>query len=216
MASMYNRYNSYNNYNNYNSYNSYNNYNQYRNNNYYHWNYYNNRNQGNQQGDADRASQMYQLLASVNSYSVIFVGVYTAGLSMVLTVFGAKSIVGFTSLDGDYVPPTWTGTGDEKVSRKYFGIFMGMLIFLTNLFLVVAVIMGEFHIAGIDERQKEEIGYFAVERTAEVLETIFVSLAVTYFVYSIILFSLKDHLLEEVENVKNGTYKTPTATMQIA
>jgi predicted PurR-regulated permease PerM len=210
--SVANRYNQYNNYNyNYNNNNN-NNWNYYN----YYWNYNNNNNNNNdnQQGSGDREGQMYQLLASVSSYSIIFVGIYTAALAMALTLFGGNCVVGFMSLSGDYIPPSWTGTGSEKVDTKFFGIFIGALVLLSNLFFIVAVVLGEFQISGVDERQKEEIGFFAVERTAAVLATIFMSLSVTYLIYSIVVFSFKDEIIQQQEMVEKQTkqrYQSPKA-----
>ena len=211
MSKMYN-FNRYNN--NYNRNYNYNN--QYNYNNYYYQNYNNNQQNQGGGGANDRESQMYQLFASVGSHAVIFVGFYTALLSLGLTIFGRKCVVGYMSLNGNYIPPSLTGTGSsKKIDRKYFGIFMGMLFFISNLFLVAAVILDDFRMGSGDGRQREGIGSFAIEKTATFLGTIFKSLAVVYLLYSLVLYSYKDDILREEKQERRRThaYKSPRVVL---
>jgi len=141
---------------------------------------------------------------------VVFVGIYTAFLALALTLFGSMSVVGYTSLSGKYIPPTWTGTSNQKVDRRYFGIFIGVLVMLGNLFLVVSVVFSECYISGLDEREMEEFGFFAIEQITKALGTILRLLSVTYFIYAVIVFACKDEILQEepVSNISKR-YRSP-------
>ncbi len=177
--------------------------------------YYNGNNQNNGGDSADRLGQMYQLLASVSSSSLIFVSIYAACLSMVVTIYGSRRVVGSMKLNGSYTSPR-SNNGDNLHNRKHFGFFLGVMAMLANIFLVVAVVFGEFQIGGVEERERriEEIGIFAVEKLAAVLGSIFISLSFTYFVYSFILFAYKDQLMEETgEQSAQSSFLAPQAVI---
>lgn len=91
-----------------------------------------------------------------------------------------------------------------KNHPKFVGMFLGALVFFSNMLLVCAVVLGEFHVSGMDERQREEVGmeyeYFAIEKTASVLGTMSMFLAVLYFLYSMLLFAMKDVLIQQTDN----------------
>jgi len=167
---------------------------------------YNEDEDGQNSGDA----QVYQALASVRSFSVIFAGLYTMILASALSCFGGMCCVGFVSFKGKYVKPIWTGTDSSNVSSKNLGIFLGALVLFSNLCLVIAVILGEFQVGNyLDEKQKEELGYFAIERTANLLGTMSMFLSVLYALYSILLFTSKEILLESDNHEQRLGYIAP-------
>ena len=200
---------------NYNQYNNNNNNNYYNNNNNYNWYYNGNKYNQNQGGNDDR--KMYGLLASVSSSSIIFVSIYTACLATVMAIYGCLRVVGFINLNGSYIKPSFSD-GQSNVDKKHFGVFLGAFAILANICLIVSVILGEFQIGGVEERRVEGVGgVFAVERTAAVLAAIFVSLSVTYFIYSLVLFAYKDQIMEEVEETSSkNTYKSPEPASVLA
>mmetsp|Transcript_3786 Transcript_3786/g.5688 ORF Transcript_3786/g.5688 Transcript_3786/m.5688 type:complete len:264 (-) Transcript_3786:163-954(-) len=206
----------------------------------YYGQYYEDENQEQQSNDSADDAEVYQALASVGSFSVIFAGLYTMLLAVALSCFGGMCVVGFVSPRGRYFPPMFTGTDtssatatssnatssssssramDEQnthtVNPKYLGIFLGLLVLFSNLCLVAAVVLGEFQVGSyLDDRQKEEIGYFAIERAAIFLGTMSMFLAVLYFVYAVLLFTMKDVLIgEENDNKSSSGYTAPTASI---
>ncbi len=192
-----------------------NNYNRYNYNGNGNWYYNGNNNQNGEGGSADRVGQMYQLLASATSSSLIFVSIYAACLSMVVTIYGSQRVVGNMNLTGKYVSPSFNNGENAQLNSKHFGIFLGAMAMLANIFLVVAVVFGEFQIGGIEARRMEEVGFFAIEKIAAVLGSIFFSLSFMYFVYSFLLFSYKDQItMEETEDqTGNENYVSPQAVM---
>jgi hypothetical protein len=144
------------------------------------------------------ANEMYKSLASAGSFSVIFVGLYTMLLAGTLSCFGGFCVVGFVAPNGKYIKPFWTGTGSSNVSSKNLGIFLGALVLFSNLCLVIAVVLGEFQVGNYfgDRENEENSEYFAIERTATLIGTMSMFLSVVYALYSILLFTLKEVLLE--------------------
>lgn len=161
--------------------------------------YYNNDNgEENEQqsgsGDQDDEGYIYESLASMSSRSIAFTGLYTACCSLAMSIFGSMGVVGFVSLKGKFVAPVWTRNGSaNRVGEKELGMFIGALIIFSNVCLICAVILGEFQIVGdLDQKQKEELGSYAIEMIATVLAILCSFLAVIYFLYAILLFALKD------------------------
>lgn len=170
--------------------------------------YYDNNNnsgdgEGGQSGDAGDEAELYHALGSVGSFSVIFAGLYTLLLSVALSCFGAMQ-VGFMLPTGKYVEPTVEG------NPKFLGFFLGALVLFSNMLLVTAVVLGEFQVGNVlDDRQREEIGYFAIERTSSFLGTMSMFLAVLYFLYTILLFSMKDVFLPKNDEEEVRCYVAP-------
>jgi len=145
-------------------------------------------------GDQNEEGYIIENLASMGSRSVAFAGLYTACCSVAMSIIGSMSVVGFVSLTGNFIAPAWTrNDSGNKVGEKELGIFIGALFLFSNLCLVCAVVLGEFQIVGyLDERQKEELGSYAIEMVASVLAIMCAFLGVIYFLYAILLFALKD------------------------
>lgn len=157
----------------------------------------NNENKEGNHNNNNDASEIYQTLASVGSFSVIFAGLYTMILAGTLSCFGACCVVGFVAPNGKFIKPFWTGTGSSNVSSKNLGILLGALVLFSNLCLVIAVVLGEFQVGNYyGDREKEKSEYFAIERTASLIGTMSMFLSVVYALYSILLFASKEVLLE--------------------
>ena len=107
---------------------------------YYNYNNYD------EQHSEDEEQEVYEMLASVGSTSVVFAGLYTGCLALALSVFGAMNVVGCMSFRGNFIPPQYTGTDNNVVSKKNLGIFMGAVVLFSNLCLVCAVVLGEFQV----------------------------------------------------------------------
>lgn len=160
------------------------------------------------------ASEMYQTLASVGSFSVIFAGLYTMILAGALSCFGGFCVVGFVAPNGKYIKPFWTGTGSSNVSSKNLGIFLGALVLFSNLCLVIAVVLGEFQVGNyFGDREKEESEYFAIERTATLIGTMSMFLSVVYALYSILLFVSKEVLVESEKEDNGLGYMAPLGAL---
>lgn len=188
----------------------------------------------------DEEADVYEMLASVGSTSVVFAGLYTGCLALALSAFGAMSVVGCVSFRGNYIAPQYTGSDNNVVSKKNLGIFLGALVLFSNLCLVCAVVLGEFQVRQIpsihhllrhlisnhftliffekvtnylDNRQKQELGYFAIERISTVLGIMCMFLAVVYFGFALVVFALKDVAFsesqDEVEQYIPDDYKPP-------
>ena len=165
---------------------------------------------GHDGGDA----QVYQALAGVKFFSVIFVGLYTMILAGALSCFGGMCCVGFVSWKGTYIKPIWTGTNSSNVSSQKLGMVLGALVLFSNLCLVTAVVLWEFQVGNyLDEKQKEELGCFAIDRTATLLGTMSMFLSVLYALYSILLFTSKEVLLESENNDQMLGYIAPMGTI---
>lgn len=186
------------------------------------YNYNNNRNYGNYYGygynnnmDPDQQeAYMMKQMASMDSYSITFAAFYVGGLALVLAIFGGARVVGFMSLEG-YVQPKWSSDVNNKSDGMYFGIFIGALVLICNLFMVLAYVFEEFQISGGGERPREEFGSFAVEDVASMIGGIFETLAVTYFSFTVLLLSLKDGVFEEMRDTRESrvsfdSYKAPS------
>jgi len=168
--------------------------------------YYNNGQNQEESGSEDQNEEgnINQNLSSISSHSIAFAGLYTACCSVAMSIFGSMSVVGFVSLTGNFIEPAWTRKeSGNKVGEKELGIFIGALFLFSNLCLVCAVVLGEFQIVGyLDERQKEELGSYAIEMIATVLAIMCAFLGVIYFLYAILLFALKD-VVVTTKNVDN-------------
>jgi len=141
----------------------------------------------------------YNSLATVSSGSMTFAGIYTATMAVGLSLYGSLAIVGFSSVRGQYIAPCLGGSGTAAKSRMHLGIFMGALVLFSCLCLVCGVVFGEFRVDSyIVDDANDEIGSYAVERIATVLAGLCMFLAVLYFSYSILLFSFKDDILEDM------------------
>lgn len=117
---------------------------------------------------AEFDAEFFEAMASSNSRSLEFAGVYTTILGMALSLYGSTVIVGFMSLKGEYIPPCFSfrsmsledegATGPEDATtgpRKLWGekihqgIFLGFLIIFANLSLLCAVIFGELKVSQV-------------------------------------------------------------------
>lgn len=115
---------------------------------------------------AEFTAEFFEAMASSNSRSLEFAGVYTTILGMALSLYGSTVIVGFMSLKGEYIPPCFSfrsmsledegATGPEDATtgpRKLWGekihqgIFLGFLVIFANLSLLCAVIFGELKVS---------------------------------------------------------------------
>lgn len=127
----------------------------------------NNRNSGDE-GDRNRDgchefdSEFFEAMASANSRSLEFAGVYTTILGVALSLYGSTVIVGFMSLSGEYIPPCFSfrsmslenegpedaTTGPRKLwgEKIHRGIFLGCLVVFANLSILCAVIFGELKV----------------------------------------------------------------------
>ena len=57
-------------------------------------------------------------------------------------------MVGFVTPTGKYIAPMFTGM-ETKVNEKFLGMFLGALVFFSNLCLVTAVVLREFQVSNI-------------------------------------------------------------------
>lgn len=168
-------------------------------------------NDGGNNGDAEE--EMYTKMASIGSFSVVFAGLYTMILAGVLSCFGGAYVVGFVAPNGRYFAPFFTLNDTGAVNPKYLGMFLGSLVLFSNVCLVTAVVLGEFQVGDhLDEQQKEELGYFAIEKTATFLGTMSMFLSVLYAVYALVLFTMKDLLLGSETNSPR-MYVAPLTTI---
>lgn len=158
--------------------------------------------------------EIYKVLESVSSFSVIFAGLYTVVLAFILSCFGSLCVVGYVSFKGKYIAPIYTGTGSSNVNPKFAGIFLGALVLFSNMCLVIAVILGEFEVGNyLDQHEKQELGYFRIEKISRLLATIAMGLSLLYTLYSILFFTSKEVLVttpnEENENIQEMGYIAP-------
>jgi hypothetical protein len=117
---------------------------------------------------AEFDAEFFEAMASSNSRSLEFAGVYTTILAMALSLYGSTVVVGFMSLKGEYIPPCFsfrsmslenegstgpedTTTGPRKLwgEKIHQGIFLGFLIIFANLSLLCAVIFGELKVSQV-------------------------------------------------------------------
>ena len=65
----------------------------------------------------------------------------------------------------------------------------------------------------MDNRQKQELGYFAIEQIATILGIMCMCLAIVYFGFAIVVFTLKDALIsedqDELQQYIPDDYKPP-------
>lgn len=161
----------------------------------------------------DKAEELYTFLAHTHSGSMLFCALYTMCWALVLTFYGSTSIVGFTSLRGDYIAPC-IPTNTRNASLR-IGIFGGAIVMFANLLLVCAVIFGEFRVEDYrDGHEEEDVEPYAVERIATVLAVTCMFLSVLYTTFCILLFlnfnnSQQQDPLDEVKH--HGT--TPLVTL---
>jgi hypothetical protein len=79
---------------------------------------------------------------------------------------------------------------------------------------VIAVVLGEFQVGNyLDEKEKEELGNFAIEKTANLLGTMSMFLSVLYALYSIMLFTSMRELLEPKNQNQRLGYIAPRGTI---
>ncbi len=62
----------------------------------------------------------------------------------------------------------------------------------------------------MDEQQREEIGYFAIEKCATFLGTTSMFLAILYFLYSMALFTMKDIFAPKIDETDVPRYVAPS------
>lgn len=115
---------------------------------------------------AEFDAEFFEAMASSNSRSLQFAGVYTTILGMALSLYGSTVIVGFMSLKGEYIPPCFSfrsmsleddgAAGPEDAitgprtlwgEKIHEGIFLGFLVIFANLLLLCAVIFGELKVS---------------------------------------------------------------------
>ena len=101
-------------------------------------------------GSSDEGNDGYDVyasLASQSSTAVTFAALNAGGLSLVLSLYGSLAIVGFTSVRGQYIAPCLGGGRSASSIRIHLGIFLGMLVFFSNVCLLCAVILGDFRVS---------------------------------------------------------------------
>lgn len=154
--------------------------------------YYNDESGDNQSED----NEIYDYLASFSSQSVNISFVYIAGLTLALALYGGLFVVGFMYPNGRYAPPPFASCS-HKMKINY-GIFTSSLTMFSNLCLIFSFVLSKLRVDDMrDEREREDIGDYALEKIAIVLSVMFIFLTVIYFTFSIILFSLKSVLVKE-------------------
>lgn len=112
-------------------------------------------------------ANFFASLATTNSKSLEFAGVYTSVLGIALSLYGSTVVIGFMSLKGEYIPPCFSFrsmsmnqdeddmgmedsiTGPKKLwgEQIHRGIFLGCLVIFSNLLLLCAVIFGELQVS---------------------------------------------------------------------
>jgi len=90
--------------------------------------------------------------------------------------------------------------------NMHAGLFMGALLFFSNLLLICAVIFSEVRVEDyIDDREREERQPYAIEVIATVLAVLCIFLAVLYLVFAVLMFVYYEAMLEEdAEEVVDG------------
>eukprot|EP00550_Attheya_septentrionalis_P002719 CAMPEP_0198292738 /NCGR_PEP_ID=MMETSP1449-20131203/13828_1 /TAXON_ID=420275 /ORGANISM="Attheya septentrionalis, Strain CCMP2084" /LENGTH=226 /DNA_ID=CAMNT_0043992017 /DNA_START=747 /DNA_END=1427 /DNA_ORIENTATION=+ len=155
-------------------------------------------------GSQDEDKDYYPQLAYTSSHSMTFVAIYTTLLSLALNFYGSTAIIGFTNMRGEYMPPCFSGGTVQMPGqhRMKVGIFGGALVLFANLLVLCAVIFGEFQVVDyMDEKDKEDIPSYAVERISRVLAVAFMFLAVIYLLFAGMLCIYHSSISDRAEDV---------------
>ncbi len=164
-------------------------------------------------------ANFFASLATTNSRSLEFAGVYTTVLGIALCLYGSTVVVGFMSLKGEYIPPCFsfrsmsmnqdeddTGmedsiTGPRKLwgEKIHRGIFLGFLVIFSNLLLLCAVVFGEV-----------QVRYFALERYFSISEYYDWLTRIFYLVF-VTIYHVQTELIDYFSSV-NIRFMTITTT----
>merc|ERR1712232_774580 len=169
---------------------------------------------GNESGDKQsNDNEIYEYLASVSSKSINFSFIYILGVTLALGLYGGLFVIGFMYPNGKYAPPLFS-TSRHNMKINY-GIFTSVLVMLSNLCLVTSFILSKVRVNDMrDNRQREDVGSYAIEKIAVVLSIMFIFLTVLHFTFSIVLLCFKSVVFEEDnEEKETRTYYPPQMTV---
>jgi len=171
--------------------------------------YYNNESGDKQSND----NEIYEYLASVSSKSINFSFIYILGVTLALGLYGGLFVVGFMYPNGKYAPPLFS-TSSHNLKINY-GIFTSVLVMFSNLCLITSFILSKVRVNDMrDNREREDVGGYAIEKIAVVLSVMFIFLTVLHFTFSIVLLCLKSVIVEaDNEEEKPRTYYPPRLTV---
>ncbi|KAL7484156.1 hypothetical protein ACHAW6_009803 [Cyclotella cf. meneghiniana] len=167
-----------------------------------------NRDEGEQNREGCHAefdADFFEALASANSRSLEFAGVYTTVLGIALSLYGSTVVVGFMSLKGEYIPPCFSfrsmsledevsieaedaTTGPRKLwgEKIHKGIFLGCIVIFSNLCLLCAVIFGELKVRDNYNNYAQENNNYQIERTSSFFAITCIVLASAYVLFAVI------------------------------
>mmetsp|Transcript_19133 Transcript_19133/g.37874 ORF Transcript_19133/g.37874 Transcript_19133/m.37874 type:complete len:372 (-) Transcript_19133:101-1216(-) len=164
----------------------------------------------------DRAefdANFFASLATTNSRSLEFAGVYTTVLGIALCLYGSTVVVGFMSLKGEYIPPCFSFrsmsmnqdeddmgmedsiTGPKKLwgEKIHRGIFLGFLVIFSNLLLLCAVVFGEVQVHdnynNYNQQKQNNIFSYRIERISSIFAITCIVLAFVYLLFAVIYLS---------------------------
>ena len=104
----------------------------------------NNNNNCQHGGSADeRDIEMHLQLGQIESKSVVAVALYTVLMALGLSLYGSTTLVGFTSMRGDYIAPCFSPTAHQTLK---IGMFGGAIVMFANVLFVCAMVLGEVRV----------------------------------------------------------------------
>lgn len=158
-------------------------------------------------------NEIYEYLSSVSSKSINISLFYIVGLTLALGLYGGLFVVGFMYPNGKYAPPPFSSSSHNM--KINYGVFTSALVMFSNLCLVSSFILSKLRVDDMrDNREREEVGSYAIEKIAIVLSVMFIFLTVIYFTFSIVLLCLKSVIFDEGKEEEDiHTYYPPRMTV---
>eukprot|EP00804_Cyclotella_cryptica_P008553 CCRYP_007546-RA/>CCRYP_007546-RA protein AED:0.06 eAED:0.06 QI:296/1/1/1/0.5/0.33/3/236/359 len=170
-------------------------------------------------------AEFFEALASANSRSLEFAGVYTTVLGIALSLYGSTVVVGFMSLKGEYIPPCFSfrsmsledevsveaedaTTGPRKLwgEKIHRGIFLGCLVIFSNLCLLCAVIFGELKVRDNYNNYAQENNDYQIERISSFFAITCIVLASAYVLFAVIYMTCGGMSDEDTVQPTNGEW----------
>ena len=153
----------------------------------------------------------FESLATTNSRGLVFAGVYTTVLGIALSLYGSTVVIGFMSVNGEYIPPCFSfrsmtpidehqedlndedsTTGPRKLwkERIHRGIFLGSVVIFSNLMLLCAIIFGELQVHdnynNYDEQKHQNLFSYRIEKISGIFAVTCIILAFVYILFAVI------------------------------
>ncbi|KAL7564684.1 hypothetical protein ACA910_021239 [Epithemia clementina (nom. ined.)] len=134
-------------------------------------------------------------LGHVGSKSVAAVALFTVLMALGLSLYGSTTIVGFTSMRGDYIAPCFSPTANQNLK---IGMFGGAIVLFANVLFVCAMILGEVRVEDWSEHndrddnnnnnKDQRMAPYEIERISTVLAVTCMFLAPLYIIFAVLLF----------------------------